>query len=157
MKRVGALISPLLKGLGLEEAVRLERIKKEWAAIFREPLSLHTFPSGLNNGELLIAVDSPVWLQQLSLFKADLMKKLRPFEVKEVRFRIGRVKTGKKDADETPQQKKSSCNGAALQQIEETVSEIEDGPVKESIRRAMEKSFAHRPRHGETEKGRYGE
>ncbi len=142
MKRVDTLISPLLKGLGLEEAVRFERIKKEWATIFREPLSLHMFPSSLKNGELLIAVDSPVWLQQLSLFKAEIMKNLRPFEVKEVRFRIGRVEAGKKEAEETPQPGKPSLGRDALREIDNTVAEVKDIGLRENVRRAMEKSFS---------------
>jgi len=143
VKRVGALISPFLKGLGLEEAVRLERIKKEWAAIFREPLSLHMFPSSLKNGDLLIAVDSPVWLQQLSLFKAELMKNLRPFEVKEIRFRLGHIrKTSERKTDEPPPQKKLSLGRDALREIDNTVAEVKDIELREGVRRAMEKSLS---------------
>ena len=144
MNRLGGLLSPLLKGLGIEEAVRFEGIKGEWTNIFREPLSLHMYPSRLKNGELLINVDSAVWLQQISFYKAEIIRNLGPFGVKDVRFRIGKADTKRTPPSQRPQQKKSSLDGAALRQIEETVSGIKDSPVKESIRRAMEKSLSAR-------------
>ena len=141
MKKVGALIPRLLKELGLEEAARFERIKKEWPTIFREPLSLHMAPSALKNGELLIAVDSPVWLQQISLFKADVMKKVRPFEVKEVRFRIGRMSGKKQETTEIRPQERPSLGRDALQEINEHVSGLKDAGLRENVRRAMERSY----------------
>ena len=144
VKKIGNLISPLVAGLGLEEAVRFERIKKEWPEIFRKPLSLHMSPCSLKQGELLIAVDSPVWHQQLIFLKAEILKKVSPFGVKDVRFRIGKVQTRTKEKPRPPLQKTPSLDRASLEQIEETVSELEDGPVKESIRKTMEKSFSAR-------------
>lgn len=142
MNRIDGLLSPLLKGLGIEEAVRFEGIKGEWTTLFGEPLSLHMFPSRLKNGELLINVDSPVWLQQISFYKAEILKNLGPFGIRDVRFRIGRVDARKIHAPHRSQQKKVSLDSAAMQQIEEMVSEVKDSPVKESIRRAMERSLA---------------
>jgi len=144
VKKVGALIPRLLKELGLEEAARFERIKKEWSTAFREPLSLHMAPSALKNGELLIAVDSPVWLQQISLFKADIMKNVSPFGVKEVRFRIGligRMSEKKKETAEIRLQEKPSLGRDALREIDESVSGLKDIGLRENVRRAMEQSF----------------
>jgi len=144
VKRVGNLISPLVAGLGLEEAVRFERIKKEWPDLFREPLSLHMSPCSLKHGELLITVDSPVWHQQLSFLKGEILKKVSLFGVREVRFRVGKVYTRTKEMPPPTPQKTSSLDRTSLQQIEETVSGLEDGPLKESIRRTMEKSLSAR-------------
>ncbi len=144
MKRVGTLLPPLLKELGLEEAARFERIRKEWSTVFREPLSLHMSPSALKNGELLIAVDSPVWLQQVSLFRADIVKKVSPFGVKDVRFRIGRAgRMGgrREDTAQTLSRKKPSLGADALREIDDTVSGLKDTGVREIVRRAMEQSF----------------
>jgi hypothetical protein len=144
VKRIGNLISPLVAGLGLEEAVRFEQIRKEWSDIFREPLSLHMFPCSLKHGELLITVDSPVWHQQLIFLKSEILKHVSPYGVKDVRFRIGKVQTKTKEMSRPPQQKAPSLDRVSLQQIEETVSELKDGPVKESIRKTMEKSLSAR-------------
>lgn len=142
MKRIGNLISPLVAGLGLEEAMRFEQIRNEWPDIFREPLSLHMSPCSLKHGELLITVDSPAWHQQLIFLKSEILKNVSPYGVKEVRFRVGTVRTKAKSAPQNPQQKKIPLDRHSLQQIEETVSALEDGPLKESIRKTMEKSLS---------------
>lgn len=142
MKRIGNLISPLVAGLGLEEAMRFEQIRKEWSGIFREPLSLHMFPCSLKHGELLITVDSPVWHQQLIFLKSEILKNVIPYGVKDVRFRIGKVQTKTKEISRPLQQKAPSLDHASLQQIEETVSGLENGPLKESIRKTMERSLS---------------
>jgi hypothetical protein len=152
VKNIAALIPRLLKELGLEEAARFERIRKEWSAIFREPLSLHMAPSSLKNGELLIAVDSPVWLQQVSLFKADIMKKVSPLGVKEVRFRIGRMSGKKKETHEIRPQENPSLGRNALREIDEAVSGLNDIGLRENVRRAMEQSFRSAIRSGTARK-----
>lgn len=141
MKRLDLLISPILKEFGMEEAVRFEGIKRGWTDIFREPLSLHMSPSSLKNGELLISVDSPIWLQQLTFLKADITKNLNPYGVRDVRFRIGRVNVKKARTSQNTEKKKHPIDCDALQQIENTVSEIKDADVRESIRKVMEKSL----------------
>lgn len=156
MNKIGALISPILKGLGLEEAIRFEEIRREWPNLFREPLSNHMSPSVLKKGDLLITVDSPVWLQQLNFLKTEILRNLRPFNVKDVRFRLGRVMPARREVRiyKKVGTEKHALKRDELQQIEDTVSEIDDGALKEGIKKAMEKSFVHGQ---ETEKGRYGE
>ncbi len=151
MKKVSALIPRLLRELGLEEAARFERISKEWSAIFREPLSLHMSPTTLKNGELLIAVDSPVWLQQISLFKPDITKKLNAYGVTDVRFRIGRMAKpagGMRKLNEARPKERPSLGRDALREIDETVSGLKDGALRENVRRAMEQSLRSATRTG---------
>jgi len=142
VNRIDGLLSPLLKDLGIEEAIRLERLKREWTSIFREPLSLHIYPCRLQNGELLINVDSSVWLHQISYYRAEILANLSPSGVKDIRFRIGKVATDKAHSPQSQQPKKSLLGSAALRQIDETVSTLSDSPVKESIRKAMEKALS---------------
>ncbi len=51
----------------------------------------HMSPSLLARGELLLTVDSPVWLQELNFFRGDILRKLSSYGVSAIRFRIGRV------------------------------------------------------------------
>ncbi|GAB4424591.1 MAG: hypothetical protein OHK0032_19050 [Thermodesulfovibrionales bacterium] len=142
MNSIGRLISPFLERLGIEESVRLEGIRKEWSNIFGSPLSLHMWPSSLKNGELLISVDSPVWLQQISFYKDEIIKKLNPSGVKDVRFRLGKTGYSQKVTVQRKRPTANSLSASTLQYIEDTVSEINDGEIKDSIRKAMEKSFS---------------
>lgn len=142
MNRLGELISPFLKQAGIEEAVRLERIKEEWLDIFNEPLSSHMYPISLKDGELLINIDSPVWLQQVSFYKDDIARKLSPFEVKGVRFRLGRIASGDNARTTKPAQSSGkSISPEAARDIEDAISGIKDQELRESIRKVMEKSF----------------
>jgi len=148
VNRIGNLLSPLVKNLGIEGALKLEVIETEWTRIFGEPLSLHTCPANLQNGGLLIHVDSPVWLQQISFYKDDIVKKLSPLGVKEVRLRLGKIRPGKKTA--TPQSAEAqyvSLDTDTLQYIEDTVSGINDPELRECIRKAMGKAFSRRTKH----------
>jgi hypothetical protein len=148
VKRIGPLISPIIKGCGLEEAVRFEEIKSEWATLFREPLSLHMCPSHLKNGELLITVDSPVWLQQLTFFKEEITKNVSPFGVTRVRFKVGRV-THQHHAQgsRTQRQTGPSLESSDVKEIEDTIATLPDNDLRDSLRKAMGKSFSDRKRH----------
>jgi hypothetical protein len=142
VKRLDELLSHLLPSLGIDEAVRLEGIRGEWTRLFGEPLSLHMWPIRLRGGELLTHVDSPLWLQQVSFFKTEILKKLLPFKVTEVRFRLGRIGHFKKMRtlpDQEPEE--HSLDRDSLLYIEETTKDITDQELRESIRKAMKRSF----------------
>ncbi|MCL0036771.1 DUF721 domain-containing protein [Thermodesulfovibrionales bacterium] len=70
----------------MEERVKLELMRKEWNNLFSGPLSVHTYPVELKDKELLINVDSPVWLGQLKFFKQDIIGKLHSYNIKEISF-----------------------------------------------------------------------
>jgi len=142
MKRLDKLLSHLLPALGIDEAVRLERIRGEWTSLFGEPLSLHMWPVRLRGGELLAHVDSPLWLQQVSFFKTDILKKLFSFNVTEVRFRLGGTGHSKKTRTLPVQEHEEHIlDRDSILYIEETTKDITDQELKESIRKAMKKSF----------------
>ena len=91
MKRINSLCIPLIRNLGIEEGVRFAEIRKDWFSLFSKPLVSHMSPCALSNGELLLNVDSPGWLQELHYYKNDILKKMSSYGVKTVRFRMGRV------------------------------------------------------------------
>jgi Dna[CI] antecedent, DciA len=143
VKRLDKLLSHMLPTLGIDEAVRLEGIKAEWTTLFGEPLSLHMWPIRLKGGELLAHVDSSLWLQQVSFFKTEILKKLLCFNVTEVRFRLGRIGRFKKTRTLLPEQKPEghAIDRDSLLYIEETTRDIADQELRESIRNAMKRSF----------------
>lgn len=149
MKKIGSLISPFLKDLGVEEAVGLEKIRRDWQTLFNEPLSLHMCPFLLKNGELIINVDSPVWLQQISFYKTDIIKKLAGSGITEVRLKLGKVRQetalparGKKKSVEAP----TPIDPETMRYIDETVSEIQDAELKNAIKKSMTKAFSRKRR-----------
>lgn len=145
MKTVGSLLFSIFRDLGIEDKIRLSSIQEEWDNLFNEPLSLHTYPVDIKNGELTINVDSPVWLGQLKFFKQDMVKKLSAYSIKEVRFKHGRIyqkKRSKVNARGDLEQKPKPITDADLEWINQTVSVIDDAELKESIRKVIEKSLS---------------
>ena len=142
VKRINGVLSPLLTHLGIDEAVRFEGMREEWARLFGEPLSLHMWPSSLKGGELLIHVDSPLWLHQLSFFKAEILRKLHLFEVREVRFRLGRMgHLSKIRLNVKPEPEEPPLGSDSIRYIEETIEGIQDLELRDCIRKAMRKYF----------------
>lgn len=148
MKPVGSLLSHTLKKFGLEEKLKLLSVQKAWHEIFSAPLSLHTYPAELKNGELLVNVDSPVWLQQLKFFKQDMIKKLHGYDIREIVFRRGRVYSkgageqraqGLKNAEPS---KPRTLEPSETEWIGQIISDIHDPELKESMRKAIEKALA---------------
>lgn len=93
MQRADSLIGEIIKDLGLSEGVALARIKSNWTELFSPPIVNHMSAVALRDSELLLNVDSPEWLQQLSYYRSEILKRLDPFGVRQVRFRLGRVWT----------------------------------------------------------------
>ena len=142
MKKVDSLCIPIIRGLGLHDAVRLAAIKKDWHTLFSQPLCIHMFPCKVSNGEILLNVDSPVWLQELQYSKEKVIERLRSYGIISVRFKIGRVSRTKqrKRTDEAPRFKTLSPEEVAL--VEDTASQINDKELRGSLQRAMKKSLS---------------
>ena len=98
MKRADSLLSPFIRELGIEDGVKLAEIKRNWCNLFNKPLSYHMSPLILSKGEILLNVDSPVWLQEITFYKEDIIKKMSSYGVKAIRFRLGKVSRNKRSA-----------------------------------------------------------
>lgn len=138
----------VLKDLGFEDGVKLEDLRREWCKLFDEPMSLHTYPAEIKKRELLITVDSPVWLQQLGFFKQEILKKLEAYDVRSVKFRHGRIyrkrvsATGAAiDSDLKARAKAKRLSDSEIAWIEDTVSTLSDPELRETIRKTLEKSL----------------
>ena len=97
-------------------------------------------PASIKEKELLINVDSPVWLQQLTFYKDTIIKKLNGFGIKTVKFKIGRVLPEKKQDKTILEKRLLTANENSY--IEGTVSPVPDQELRDKIKKAMEKSMA---------------
>ncbi len=139
MEKAGSLLSPLLKRLGIDEDVRLQIIRNDWHTLFEKQLSMHMSPSKLFEGDLLLSVDSPVWMQQLRFCKKEILNKLGSYGVKDVRFRIGRV-----SQEGNRKSAASATSGLSREEslfISDLTSGVDDETLRESICRAIERSL----------------
>jgi hypothetical protein len=139
MNKAETVLGPMLKQLGIENGVRLERIRNDWSDIFEKSISPHMFPATLKEGELLLHVESPAWMQQLTYYKKEIIRKLSSYAVTDVRFRLGRI-TKKKQKQE-PQKPMRTLSPEEVSFAASVVADIRNEELKDSIRKAIEKSL----------------
>jgi hypothetical protein len=142
VKRTGAVLDPLLKNLGLASGVRLARIRRDWHEIFDEQVTSHLFPASFSDRELLLHVASPIWMQQFSYHKSEIVKKLSAYGVQGIRFRLGRIP--QKKQEKSPPRKPRELTRENRQLISELLKQVSDESLKEAMQRAMEKSLTSR-------------
>lgn len=140
MKSVGSGVFSIIRELGLEEEFKLAIIRLHFYDFVNPPLSDHLWPASLKRGELLVLVDSDLWLFEVRKYKSQFVQKLNPYGVREVRFRLGRVFRRKRrpDAGEQPVQLKE-----IPKDIEGLVdSEISDPELRDRIKRVISRALA---------------
>ncbi len=145
VRTLADVLIPLLRESGLEEGMRFNMIKARWTELFREPLSLHMYPVSLRSGELLVDVDSPVWLQELTLHREKILDTLKVFGLENIRFRLGRVRIFCRGGSRTaPARGKSKLSPQLKGFIDEVLSVIRNDELREVVRRTIEKSLAEK-------------
>jgi predicted nucleic acid-binding Zn ribbon protein len=88
------LVPAVMKHLGLEQRLQQSQVFYLWSNIVGSDIARHSQPVSLRNGMLVVAVDHPVWLEDLTRYsKADILKKVQECvgktAVRDIRFRIG--------------------------------------------------------------------
>lgn len=139
MKKAETVLGPMLKQLGIENGVRLQRIRNDWPDIFEKSISPHMFPAALNEGELLLHVESPAWMQQLTYYKKEIIQKLSSYAITDVRFSLGRITNRKKKQEVQKPKRALSSEEASF--AASVVADIRNQALKDSIRKAIEKSL----------------
>jgi predicted nucleic acid-binding Zn ribbon protein len=88
------LVPHVMKGLGLEKRLQQSQMFFHWPQIVGSDIARHAQPVSFRNRMLVVAVDHPVWLQELSRYnKSLLLQKLQtrfgPATIRDIVFRIG--------------------------------------------------------------------
>lgn len=88
------LIPTVMKNLGLQQRLEQSQVFYLWSQIVGNDIARHAQPVSLKNNILHIAVDHPIWLQELKRFhKLLLLQKVQATigkrAVKDIVFRIG--------------------------------------------------------------------
>jgi predicted nucleic acid-binding Zn ribbon protein len=96
--------------------------------------------------KLTLVVDSPAWMQQLSLLKPEIAEKLNrnlgKDVVKDIKLTLGEVVAARRVADTVPLS--VSLDQKERNTIEQYAGEVHDPDTRDAIRRVMEKDFLSR-------------
>lgn len=99
MISAGSILKNLTRELRIESAVKLAELQTKWQHIFDESLCRHIYPADIKDDILIIKVDSPVWMQQLSYLKVEIGERLKGFSpiytFKDIIFKLGRFPKSK--------------------------------------------------------------
>ena len=141
MRKAGEVLTPLLRRLGLERGISLLRVRDSWESIVGSHLAPHIAPADLSSGELLVIVDTPMRMQQLHFLRQDFLKKLSPFGVSALKFRVGRIHSRPASLPEPPKKEKS-LSSEDRDYIDRLVADIADSELRNAVRRTAEKSLS---------------
>ncbi|HUI05429.1 MAG TPA: DUF721 domain-containing protein [Verrucomicrobiae bacterium] len=88
------LVPLVMKRLGLEQRLQQSQAFSLWPNIVGNDIARHAQPVSLHHGVLVVAVDHPVWLQELARFyKPMILQKIQERvgkkAVRDIVFRIG--------------------------------------------------------------------
>jgi len=144
VRKVGSLCAPFIRELGIQDAVRLAAVRRDWDTIFSQPLSSHMSPCTLSHGEILLNVDSPVWLQELQYHKKEILGKMRPYGITSMRFKIGRVSSTISRDKRHKGSRFKTLTAEEISLVEDTVSQIDDEELRATLQKAMKRSLSAR-------------
>ena len=88
------LVPQVMRGLGLEKRLQQSQVLLLWPSIVGAEIAGHAQPVSLRNSVLVVAVDHPIWLQELSRFhKRAILDKVQQrvgkSAVRDIALRIG--------------------------------------------------------------------
>ncbi len=135
----------ILKSHGMQSRLHEYRVFSEWDRMVGPAIGRHARPVALRGTKLTLVVDSPAWMQQLSLMKPEIREKLNDGlgreSVREITLRLGEITLP--DAKSLPE---GPGRAAALtreeqEKIERSVKDIGDDEVRGALQRVLEKDL----------------
>ena len=141
---IGDILKERISALGWEGRLLEEEVLTSWDAAVGPQIAAHARPSHITDRRLTIVTESPVWTQQLSLLKPDLLRRIArsfgPGVVTDVYFVTGKIEPARESqpADAPPRPAITTLPAA----LESDLAGIADAEVRDSVRRLMLASLA---------------
>ena len=138
-ERIGDLVRERIGALGWECRLREEEVLTGWDAAVGPQIAAHARPSHVANHRLTIVTESPVWTQQLSLLKPELLRRIArsfgPEVVTDLFFVTGKIEPA--PGGPAPAAARRPAPAALPPALESELAGIADAEVRESVRRLM--------------------
>ena len=141
MRRIGTGLAGIVRKLGLEDAARLHAIKARWGELVGTPLSEHLDPGFVSSGVLHISADSPVWLEQARFYSQEILSRVRPHGIGELKFKPGTRRKKIESFKHSSPQKTKTLSADELDQVEQCLFPVRDEGLKEIMRAVMAKAM----------------
>jgi hypothetical protein len=140
--KLSATIDKILKARGMQSRLPEYRISSQWAGTVGSAIARHAQPRTLRRGKLLLIVDSPAWLQQLSLMKPEIIGKLNSRlgaeTIRDITLKLGELASSPMQSPER-EDPPAVITQAEREMIDQSVHDVGDDELKEAIKRMIEK------------------
>ncbi len=139
-------LQSLLKARGLESRLSEYRVLGRWEKAVGPAIARHALPVKLHGKRLYLTVDSPAWMQQLSLLKPEIVKKVNEAlgrtAVADITLNLGEIPVSETPPDDRPVQ--AALDAADYETIEQYVRDISDPDVRAAVKRVIEKDILNK-------------
>ncbi len=106
LDRLSYTLGSMLKARGLGSRLSEYRIFGQWEKAVGPVIARHAQPQAVRGKKLTLVVDSPAWMQQLSLLKPEIMEKVNSTlgkkTINDITLRIGEVESRAAPPEEPP-------------------------------------------------------
>jgi predicted nucleic acid-binding Zn ribbon protein len=141
---IGDILKERIGALGWEGRFREEEVLTRWDEAVGPQIAAHARPSHITDHRLTIVTESPVWTQQLSLLKPDLLRRIArnfgPGLVTDLYFITGKIAPALVCPPAAAIRRPASTVIPAA--LENDLAGIPDAEVRDSVRRLMLASLA---------------
>ena len=148
IERFSATLVKILKARGLEGRLSEYYVFGRWEKAVGATIARHARPEALRAKKLTVIVDSPVWMQQLSLLKPEIIEKvnrgLGKDAIREIALRLGEVVPKEEQPEEVTV--RASLDAGDRAKIEQYVQDVHDPETRAAIERVIEKDLLSRKR-----------
>jgi len=144
MEKARDVLGRVLKTHDISRADALGRLVNSWPSLVGSSIAAHTLPVDLRNKVLFLSVDSPVWMQQLSFLKSDLLEKMHGRGIDDIILRLGRVKPDKGSSSPGNIEgcfDRKPLSGQDLAYIEKCAEGLEDPGLRQTVLGLLHKVF----------------
>jgi len=146
LDKLSTTLGKLLKARGFQGRLYEYRIFGQWETSVGPMIARHAQPQSVRGNKLSLIVDSPAWMQQLSLLKPEIISKLNNGVgrdvIKDITLKLGEISTNHEHAPEEPIATPLDTGERAT--IEQYVGKIADVATRDVVRRVIEKDFMSR-------------
>jgi predicted nucleic acid-binding Zn ribbon protein len=143
LNKLSDTLVKILQARGMEDSIREYRIFGQWDRAVGAVIARHTQPSSLRGKKMSLIVDSPAWMQQLTLLKPEIIgkmnRRLGHDAIKDIILKLGVVAPRGQAPEELPVS--ADLTSDEREKIEFALQGIPDAEIKEAVRRVMERDF----------------
>jgi predicted nucleic acid-binding Zn ribbon protein len=157
IEKFSQTLGRILKARGMQSRLSEYRIFSQWERTMGQGIARHARPISLRGSKLILVVDSPAWMQQLSLMKPEIRQKLNAGlgreSVREITLRLGEVAAPDRE-EPLEERSRATLTSEERERIEQSIHAIGDDETREMLRSLIETDLRSkkRPDAGKTRK-----